>query len=188
MRTSTKPAAQAEEAWTNAFPQASHWQGSTMMKCPWAGHWISTSSRSAALRLILSSNLPGKAGRYDNVDLGDFADAILFICYCNEQTPMNKWVWRLKVFLASYNDNIGHFSAGLKPNCFKQASWSLGGLWPTQLITYLDAFLEKECNHFLLSTCWFKQIYKICKGVTLQKTPMLASTKVHWDFRSKVEH
>lgn len=77
---STKPAVQAEEAWTNTFPQASHWQGSTMMKCPWAGHWISTSSRSAAVHLILSSNLPVEAGRY----LGDFEDAILFIGYCNE--------------------------------------------------------------------------------------------------------
>lgn len=75
--TSTKPAVQAEEAWTSMFPPASHWQVSTMMKCPWAGHWIPTSSRSAALRLILSSNLPVEAGRYYNIDLGDFADAII---------------------------------------------------------------------------------------------------------------
>lgn len=113
-----------------------------------------------------------------------------------KQNTINKSVSRLKMFLVSYNDNIGHFSAGLKPNSLKQASWSLGGLWPTQHkqpITYLHAFLEKKkikkkCNHFLLSTCWFKEIYKNYKGVTLQKTPMLAFTKVHWDFRSKVEH
>lgn len=91
-----------------------------------------------------------------------------------KQNPMNKSVSKLKMFLASYNDNIGHFSAGYRPNSFKQASWSLGGLWPTQHkqpITYLHAFSEKKnSNHFLLSTCWFKEIYKNYKGVTLQKT------------------
>lgn len=95
------------------------------------------------------------------------------------------------MFLASYNDNIGHFSAGSEPKSFKQASWSLGGLWPPErkrVISYLHAFVEKKCNRFLLSTCWFKEIYKNYKGVTLQETPVLAFTKVHWGFRSKVEH
>lgn len=39
-----------------------------------------------------------------------------------KQNPMNKPVSRLKMFLAGYNDNVGHFSAGLKPKTFKQAS------------------------------------------------------------------
>lgn len=64
-----------------------------------------------------------------------------------KQNTFNESVSRPKLFFASYNDNIGHFFAGLKPNSFKQVSWNLGGLWLTQHkrpITYLHAFLEKK--------------------------------------------
>lgn len=64
-----------------------------------------------------------------------------------KQNTINTSVSRLKMFSASYNNNSGHFSADLKPNSSKKASWSLGGLWPTQHkrpITYLHALKTKK--------------------------------------------